>query len=186
MKRFIFISLLLPILISVLASSAYCQNYTIKQLTDNDSTDGSPHINNLGQVVWSGFDGHDYEIFLYDGVEIIQLSNNDDTDIHPVINDTGQVVWEHYPYGLYIHDGDSITQFSNNYKDSEPDIYDSGRVVWEAFDDHDYEIFLYDGSEVIQLTDNERNDRKPHINDNGQVVWEADIGDIEIFLANPN
>ena len=60
-------------------------------------------------------------------------------------------------------------------------INNSGQVVWEAFDDHDYEIFLYDGSKIIQLTDNERNDRKPHINDNGQVVWEADIGDIEIL-----
>jgi len=78
MKRFIFISSLLMMLISILASSAYCQNYTIKQLTDNDFIDGSPHINNLGQVVWAGFDGHDYEIFLYDGVQIIQISNNDD------------------------------------------------------------------------------------------------------------
>ncbi|MGA9260673.1 MAG: hypothetical protein WBV95_01765, partial [Desulfobacterales bacterium] len=53
-------------------------------------------------------------------------------------------------------------------------------------DDHDYEIFLYDGSKIIQLTDNERNDRKPHINDSGQVVWEADTGNTEIFLATPN
>jgi hypothetical protein len=102
-------------LFSIFASSAYCQNYTITQLTDNDFIDGSPHINNLGQVVWSGFDGHDYEIFLYDGVQIIQITNNDDTDLRPVINDNGQVIWEHYPYGLYIHNGDSITQFSNNY-----------------------------------------------------------------------
>ena len=74
MKRFIFLLLLSLTLFSVFASSAYCQNYTITQLTDNDFMDGSPHINNLGQVVWSGFDGHDYEIFLYDGVQIIQLS----------------------------------------------------------------------------------------------------------------
>ena len=160
MKKFFFISLLLMMLFSVFASSAYCQNYTITQLTDNDATDGSPHVNNLGQVVWSGFDGHDYEIFLYDGVQIIQLSNNDDTDLRPVINDNGQVVWEHYPYGLYIHDGDGITQFSNNYKDSEPDINDSGQVVWEA-DIGDKEILFFDGSKIIQLTDNERNDRKP-------------------------
>ena len=108
MERFFFISLLLMMLFSVFASSAYGQNYTNTQLTNNDATDGSPHINNLGQVLWSGFDGHDYE------------------------------------------------------------------------------IFLYDGSKIIQLTDNERNDRKPHINDNGQIVWEVDTGDIEIFLAIPN
>jgi hypothetical protein len=108
MKKHILTSLTLMFVFIAFASSAYCQNYTIKQLTDNDFIDGSPHINNLGQVVWSGFEGHDYE------------------------------------------------------------------------------IFLYDGSKIIQLTYNERNDRKPNINDNGQIVWEADIGDIEIFLANPN
>jgi hypothetical protein len=81
-------------LFSVFASPALSQNYMIKQLTDNDVIDGSPHINNLGQVVWSGFDGHDFEIFLYDGVQTIQITNNDDEDLHPVINDNGQVVWE--------------------------------------------------------------------------------------------
>jgi len=185
MKRFIFISSLLMMLFSVFASSAYCQNCTITQLTDNDVIDGSPHINTVGQVAWSGFDGHDFEIFLYDGLQTIQITNNDDEDLHPVINDNGQVVWEHSLYGLYRYDDNGINQFSNNYKDTEPDINSRDQVVWEA-DLGDKEILFFDGSKVIQLTDNEHNDRKPHINDNGQVVWEADIGDIEIFLANPN
>jgi hypothetical protein len=122
MKRCIFISILLPVLFSVFASPALCQNYTINQLTDNDQIDGSHYINNLGQVVWSGFDGYDFEIFLYDGVQIIQITNNDDEDLRPVINDNGQVVWEHSLYGLYRYGGKDINQFSNNYKDSEPDI----------------------------------------------------------------
>ena len=89
---------------------------------------------------------------------------------------------------VVLYDGIGASQIVSNdaYRKYWLAINNSGQVVWEAFDDHDYEIFLYDGSKVIQLTDNERNDRKPHINDNGQVVWEADIGDIEIFLANPN
>jgi hypothetical protein len=89
---------------------------------------------------------------------------------------------------VVLYDGVSASQVVSNdsYRKYWLAINNNGQVVWEAFDDQDYEIFLYDGSKIIQLTNNERNDRKPHINDNGQVVWEADIGDIEIFLANPN
>ena len=108
MKKFVWMSLLLWMIFPVFGFYAYGQGYTITRLTDNNYVDGSPNINNHGQVVWSGFDGHDYE------------------------------------------------------------------------------IFLYDGTNIIQLTDNERNDRRPHINDNGQIVWESEIGNNEIFIANPN
>jgi hypothetical protein len=39
----------------------------IKQLTDNDYNESSPHINDVGEVVWHGSDGDGYEleIFLY-------------------------------------------------------------------------------------------------------------------------
>jgi hypothetical protein len=88
---------------------------------------------------------------------------------------------------ILIFDGAKIIQLSDNiYNDFSPHINTQGQVVWFGHDGYDFEIFLYDGAKTIQLTDNERNDRNPHMNDNGQVVWEADIGDIEIFLANPN
>lgn len=67
-------------------------------------------------VVFVGFDGNDYEIFLYDGTSTIQLSDNSFTDEHPRVS------------GSY--------------------------VAWQGFDGTDNEIFFYDGSITTQLTNN--------------------------------
>ncbi len=46
-------------------------------------------------MVWYGWDGGDYEIFLYSDGVITQLTNNSDSyDGYPQINASGQVVWE--------------------------------------------------------------------------------------------
>jgi hypothetical protein len=89
---------------------------------------------------------------------------------------------------IVIYDGTGVRLIvgTDAYRKDWLAINNNGQVVWEAFDGADYEIFIYDGTRVTQLTDNEHSDRKPHINTNGQVVWEADIGNSEIFLANPN
>jgi hypothetical protein len=48
--------------------------YKVIQLTNNEYEDKSPEINDSGQVVWKGYDGYDYEIFLYDGANVIQVT----------------------------------------------------------------------------------------------------------------
>ena len=58
------------------------------------------------------------------------------------------------------------------------------------FDIIDFEIYLFDGTNTIQLTDNSYHDRDPEINNNGQVTWSARLDDAssessEIFLATP-
>ncbi len=54
-------------------------------------------------------------------------------------------------------------------------------MVWTGyFDGIDGEIFLYDGTTVTQLTDNDYGDDSPQINDSGEVVWQGtnlDAGD---------
>ena len=69
------------------------------------------------------------------------------------------------------------------YWDENAHINNNGYVVWERLDETDYEIFLYDGSTVSQLTDNSYDDTNSQINDNGYLVWEGYDGtDWEIFL----
>lgn len=55
-------------------------------------------------VVWDGYDGSAYEIFLYDGTSTTQLTNN-------------------------------------SYDDRQPQIYGSS-VVWDGIDGSDCEVFL--------------------------------------------
>jgi cysteine-rich repeat protein len=50
-----------------------------------------------------------------------------------------------------------------------PDIH-QGQAVWAAWDGSDYEVFLYDGKGVVQLTRNTVDDRSPRIR-HGRVVW---------------
>ena len=52
-----------------------------------------------------------------------------------------------------------------------------------SFAGNDSEIFFYNGTTIIQLTDNNRDDAHPQINNSGEVVWSGyDGNDDEIFL----
>ena len=57
------------------------------------------------------------------------------------------------------------------------------QIVWCDSDGNDLEIYLYDGTQVVQITNNEYNDYLPEIH-NGMVTWVGHDGgtDTEIFL----
>jgi len=98
----------------------------IFKLTDNSQHDRDPQIHN-GQVTWYGYDGSDYEIFLYNGSSVIQLTDDEYDDNYPQIHN-GQVTWQGY-------DGSDneifIASVSNliNISLSSPDIVTIGSIV---------------------------------------------------------
>ena len=57
----------------------------------NSYYDQNPQIYG-SNVVWEGYDGNDYEIFLYDGSSTTQLTNNSYDDQNPQIYESN-VVW---------------------------------------------------------------------------------------------
>lgn len=65
-----------------------------EKVTDNAYDDKYPQINDFDHLVWQGFDGHDYEIFFYNGSSIIQLTDNEYDDLEPFINANDHVVWK--------------------------------------------------------------------------------------------
>jgi len=159
----------------------------ITQLTNNSYDEWVGDINDNGYVVWLGYDGTDYEIFLYDGTSTIQITDNSYNDDWPQINDNGYVVWLGYDgsdWEIFLYDGTSTIQITDNsYNEYNPQINNNGYVLWRGYDGIDWEIFLYDGTSTIQLTNNSYNDGGPQINDNGYVVWSGYDGiDWEIFL----
>jgi len=168
--------------------------YPTFQVTDNNYYDAVPQINDNGDVVWQGYDGSDYEIFLYDRATglTLQLTDNYYYDATPQINCNGDVVWrgyDGYSYEIFLYDRTSgaTTKLSNmDYSASSPQINCKGDVVWVGVDGYDYEIFLYDKASgaTLQLTDNYSPEASPQINDNGDVVWQGHDGlDDEIFLV---
>ena len=59
-------------------------------LTDNETDDINPCISGF-TIVWQGYDGADYELYLWDGRTITQLTNNTYDDTDPRIN--GKVIF---------------------------------------------------------------------------------------------
>jgi len=183
-------------LMSILITSdvSYSAVYTVTQLTDNSYNDYDPQINDNGFVVWWGcVPDSDYEIFLYDGFSVIQLINDDYNDRYPKINNNGYVVWEgEWPWhdtAHFLYDGRTIRKLPSYawYYEDDPQINDNGYVVWWGYTnpgDRVGNIFLFDGSSSIRLTDNSSRDSHPQINNNGYVVWRGSVGgsDSEVFL----
>jgi beta propeller repeat protein len=105
-------------------------------------------------VVWSGFDGSDYEIYLNNGSSTIQLTDNNSNDSSNPKISGNNVVWAGFDGTnslIYLYNGSSTIQLSDN--GSNPGIFDNN-IVWTGYDGSDYEIYLYNGSSTIQLTDN--------------------------------
>jgi len=165
-------------------------NWTIIQLSnDNYENYQSCAVSGVN-VDWDGWDGHDTEIFLYDGIKVTQLTDNEYGDYRPQISGSN-VVWsggdgDDHDYEIFLYDGTSITQLTHNdYDDEDPQISGSN-VAWFALQDGDAEIFFYDGAAVTQLTDNDYDDHSARIS-GSTVAWTGMLaaGD-ETFVAFPD
>ncbi len=133
-------------------SVASIDPYYITQLSDNENIDDDyPQIHN-GMVTWMGFDGNDWEIFLYDGGLPIQLTNNNHDDANPQIHN-GMVTWEGYDGNdreIFLYDGGQTIQLTDNdYYDINPQIH-NGMVTWQGSEGYKWESVLYDGGLPIR------------------------------------
>lgn len=161
-------------------------NDQILQLTTNCFYDMEPKVYGHS-VVWYGWDGQDFEIYLADleSKKVIQLTDNNYDDMKPVISEN-MIAWVGYPAveaDIFVYEKEQIRRISENPDDDiAPRIW-NGMVVWQGLIGEDYEIFLYDGEEVRQITDNDFDDIDPDIND-GTMCWVGydDNWDAEIFI----
>ena len=136
-------------------------------------------------MAWQGWDGNDYEIFLYDGHSIKQLTENTYNDAGPsggpCVNAKGQVVWNGRPDGLgasleiFWDNGLDIEQITeNSYRDELPQINDNEMIIWRGFDGSNCHIYSYEGvrptviSSICSSVDNGF-----ELNQNDQVVWKG-------------
>jgi hypothetical protein len=174
----------------------YYDGFSVHQLTSDPYdpyfpekyADIDPQIDE-GKIVWQRYNewGEEYAVFLYTGASTIQLTDYGHTDggrLKPQI-DAGQIVWMMAEWedvnSIFFHNGITTTKLAD-YGDN-PQI-DAGQVVWQGHDGFDWEIFFYNGTSTIQLTNNSYHDKTPQI-DAGQVVWQGSDGtDWEIFFYN--
>lgn len=160
----------------------------LSQLTTNCFYDMEPKVFDE-KVVWYGWDGQDFEIYLADLEQhtIIQLTDNNYDDMKPVIWDD-MIAWVGYPAveaDIFVYQDEKIRRISDNPNDDIfPRIW-NGKVVWQGIVGEDYEIFMYDGEEVHQITDNSYDDIDPDIRDD-TICWVGyhDNWDAEVFVQN--
>jgi hypothetical protein len=159
----------------------------VLRLTQSTAPDLNPRINSAGQVVWEAYDGHDTEIFLWNGGSVQQLTDNDRNDYGASLNDAGQVawgtgppVWDTGPGDLSFWDGASVRVIAHNTSnDSQPQLNQAGQIAWIGIADDGSQIFLWDGAAVRQLSHSFTHPFSPRLNNRGQIVWLGDaLGNI--------
>lgn len=160
-----------------------------RRISDANSNNWGAQINENNDIVYQGFDGNDWEIFLYKSSTgaTIQITNNNFDDKLPelvlgggrAINSNGQIVWTGEWYlsdgkpqtEIFLYDGSQVAQLSSGSGRS-PEINANGQVVWVG----EGAIMLYDGVTINQLSNGLYDDDRPRINSNGDVVWEDFLG----------
>jgi hypothetical protein len=178
MKKPTLALMLCTAIVCFLKPPSFAATYTIQQITNSNTGNYKPQINASGQVVWYGYYGTSYEIFLYDpSTGITQLTTNNTSDTNPRINDIGQVVWEGYDgtdYEVFFYNPSGpfsgIYQITNNsYHDWQLQISNCGVVYIGNSDLYTFSTGIYPINPII--ISSPYNQSGPEINDICQVAW---------------
>ncbi len=144
---------------------------TIAQISATATASTRPKISG-SRVVWSENDGNDEEIFLFDSLsgQVTQLTDNEFDDVSPQI-DGQNAVWVSRATTdrISFYDGNSVHNVAFGSRFYSPSI--SGQnIAWERDSVSGSGVFLYDGVEVMQLSDNDVSDVAPTVSGN-IVAW---------------
>ena len=139
------------------------------------------------RIAWEAEDNNDNEVFFYDGQKVRQLTNNGTEDSLRAVNDR-YIVWTSLDRrndnkDIFIYKDGETQQLT--YGLQHPvDIYSSSidseievsgdKILWTgSVDGLDSEIFVYNGNNTVQLTDDNLNQSRPLI-DGNNIFWIVD------------
>jgi hypothetical protein len=197
MKKLVLICHLGIFIMFFLASGLIADPFTTIRLTDDSFRAtfpgfyrfADPDLNDNGDVVWRGYDGNDFEVFLYRNStrEVIRLSDNDFNEYRPHISNIGHVSWETTDH-IFLYNGSTVSQINDDTLTRGvgwQEINDWGDVVWEAYYSGAGDIFLYENATgtASALTDGSIYVCCAQITDN-YVVWEGLSPDDKVHLYN--
>jgi hypothetical protein len=98
-----------------------------------------------GRVVWSAYDGHDFEIYLFDGIASYQMTDNAYDDINPQIHN-GQLAWQAWDghdYEIMFWNGSTIYSVTvNDEADTNPQLY-MGQVTWQGVGSRYWQVYTW-------------------------------------------
>lgn len=124
----------------------------------------------------------DREIFITVNGEEEQITDNQVDDLSPQYDETSQsIVWQSLVNGRYqimqfsFNDGRTVQLTDTDTNNTEPSI-DGAYISWQHWDGEDWEIVLFDGSDLKYLTDNQTHDLAPSVHE-GRVIWTTSAAD---------
>ena len=144
-----------------------------------------------GQIAWAGWDGNDYEIYLWDGANTTQITDNSVNDYEAQLNN-GQIAWtgveaNSTSFDVFFWDGLTITNVSNRpgYPDEDAHLM-NGEIAWSGYNKFETkrDIYLWDGNTTKVVSPLVKQDFEPQINNsNDFITWNnTDNIDYNIFV----
>ena len=134
-------------------------------------------FNDQGDIAWSGWDGSDWEIYLYQKGVMTQVSHNSVSDWQVQMNAQGHLTWQSGTglSNIYLYKGELIDYLISS-QGMLPQINDRNQVVYQGgggISAADYQIYLYDEGANTKISSTEKSygNAGPQLNKNGQVVW---------------
>ena len=190
----------------LVSTSSYGKVWKVTKITDNDTHDGGVVVDQ-GQIAWRGVGDNGKQSILFKELgfgQVINLTADTITGYFGVPRlSNGQVVWrafnrdsENPRDSIVFWDGTSIQAIDEfpsgafpsqgyppSYGSVEPTLH-NGQVAYAKWDGNDYEIYLWDGQSIIQITNNDTDDYEPQIH-NEQISWTGKISEsdsIDVFF----
>jgi len=157
-------------------------------------------VSTYGSFIYNKLDGLDNDIFAFQTAGNVnsttQITANSVDDKNIVSNGGSSFAWLNKDgadyeiiYATLSYNGttpnfslDTLTD--NSYSETNLDKYYES-LVWQCFDGNDNEIYFYDGSAVVQITNNSIDDILPKVFkvSSTQIIWQQfDGNDYEIFM----
>jgi PEP-CTERM motif len=157
--------------LALLTSAAQSQQWQFTPITNGGERFLWPPKISGSDVVWQQYDGHDYEIYRYDGSTISRLTDNDEDDVAPDVSN-GHIAWIRGDDDDtdIIYDGITVMEGVRSNVDLK---LEPGGLVWSASNSPDliYHVYLFDGTTTKQLSiDGAMYNSNPDMSGN-KVVW---------------
>lgn len=110
-----------------------------------------------------------HRIFMWNGSHE-DITSDLGVSAHSFSMDDGKIAyqWGAQPDMVRYWDGATVHELGLG---AHPSL-DDGWIAFEAWDGHDWEIYIWDGVDIIQVTDNDFLDREPSLSGN-RVAWMA-------------
>jgi cysteine-rich repeat protein len=163
----------------------------VEQLGESDVDDAFIRVGNVSgdpRAVW--IDENDVVYWNGTTETALREEPGSDTLRRQLRMDGARAVWVDEVGGdteIFLSDGTSVTQLTNNAFDDESPAIHGTDVVWVGFPDSasEGEIFHFDGMTIEPVTDDDLDDLDPHVSsgpDGTTIAWVKTDGDDEIWM----